>query len=342
MGLLSARYPANSSYYIPNFSIFWIGMLYDYMMHVGDRPFITGKIQGVRNTLQYFLERQREDGTFRRPEFHNFVDWSFPKGEAPFDSLGYSALVDLHLLMALQWAVKLEAFVAGGNNSLSVQYIRMYQSRIERIKKSVRKFYYRPQEGLFADNVLTDRFSVHTNAMSVLCEVVEKQQSTAVLKKALSKQGLIQPTIYWHFYLFEALVKAGLGNDYLSLTGIWQDMLAAGCTTWPETGLQSRSECHAWGASPNYHLYKILLGVQPLSPGFRQVIIAPHPASTEKLAGEVPTPYGNIQVNLSRMTGNRLYARVFLPTGTKGFFRWQGKDLKLLPVWQNLDLSSQP
>jgi hypothetical protein len=342
LGLLSARYPANSSYYIPNFSIFWIGMLYDYMMHVGDRPFITGKIQGLRRTLQYFLERQRADGTVRRPEFHNFVDWSLPKGEAPFDSLGYSALVDLHLLMALQWAVKLEAFAAGGNDSLSVQYVKMYQSRIERLKQSVRNLYYRPREGLFADNLLTDRFSVHTNAMAVLCGVVEKQQAMAVLRRALTKKDLTQPTIYWHFYLFEALEKAGLGNEYLRLTGIWQDMLAAGCTTWPETGLQSRSECHAWGASPNYHLYKILLGVQPLLPGFRKVLIAPHPAGADKLTGEVPTPFGNIQVQLHRKDGHQVIARVFLPSGTTGIFRWQGKDWKLLSGWQELTLASQP
>lgn len=35
-GFLSARYPTNSRYYIPNYSLYWIGMLHDYMRYEGD------------------------------------------------------------------------------------------------------------------------------------------------------------------------------------------------------------------------------------------------------------------------------------------------------------------
>lgn len=325
-GFLSARYPANSTYYIPNFSLFWIGMLYDYMMHVGDKAFIQDKIHGTRAVLTYFLKRQREDGSVRRPDFHNFVDWSFPLGETPFDSLGYSALVDLHLLLALQWAEKLETFADSGD-----PYFRYsYQNNITRLKASILKNYYRSDKKLFADNRAPQSpFSLHTNAMAVLCGVVEGSTAKDILNRAIAEPGLTKPTIYWHFYWFEALAKAGLGNEYLLHTGVWQDMLQAGCTTWPETGLQSRSECHGWGASPNYHLYKILLGVQPAAPGFSKILIEPHPGGAENLSGTVPHPRGEIQVNLSGVGTSRFSATVTLPAATEGTFRWKGKDYPL-------------
>ena len=53
-GFLSARYPTNSLYYIPNFSIYWIGMLYDYMMHFDEPTFVKSKLPGMRQILSYF------------------------------------------------------------------------------------------------------------------------------------------------------------------------------------------------------------------------------------------------------------------------------------------------
>jgi alpha-L-rhamnosidase len=109
-GFLSARYPTNSTYYIPNYNIYWIGMLYDYMMYFGEREYIRSKLPVLRQLMGYFLERERADGTIRKPDYHNFVDWALPRGEGPFDEDGYSALVDLHVLLALQWASALETY----------------------------------------------------------------------------------------------------------------------------------------------------------------------------------------------------------------------------------------
>jgi len=109
-GFISARYPTNSRYYIPNYSLYWVGMLYDYMRYAGDSAFIAEHLPVMHHVLGYFERLARPDGSLRLPAYHNFVDWSFPRGEAPVDGAGYSALVDLHGLPALQWAAELEAY----------------------------------------------------------------------------------------------------------------------------------------------------------------------------------------------------------------------------------------
>ncbi|MEP6952342.1 MAG: hypothetical protein ABI863_23825 [Ginsengibacter sp.] len=48
---------------------------------------------------------------------------------------------------------------------------------------------------------------------------------------------------------------------------IWKDNLANGLTTWAEGGINgSRSDCHAWGASPNIEFFRTVLGIDTDAP----------------------------------------------------------------------------
>jgi hypothetical protein len=310
-GFLSARYPTNSTYHIPNYSLYWIGMLYDYMMYVGDSAFIREKLPVTRVLLNYFLERRRSDGTVRRPDYHNFVDWAFPRGEAPFDEEGYSALVDFHLLLALQWATDLESYAG------EAYYQEKYQSATTKLQQAIPTHYWKPGRQLYADTPTGDHYSAHTNHLAILTGMVQGEAAAQLMNRALTDTTLTRPTVYWQFYQFEALQAAGLGKDYLENLNLWKTMLRAGVTTWPETSLRSRSECHAWGASPNYHLYTITAGIRPAAPGFEAVTIAPQLQEGKVLQCEYPHPNGVIRLDLRREDG-KLRGTVDLPVGTAG------------------------
>jgi alpha-L-rhamnosidase len=70
--------------------------------------------------------------------------------------------------------------------------------------------------------------------------------------KILKEKTLSQATIYFKYYIHQALIKAGLGNDYLNWLSIWKENLSSGLTTWAEISdiNNARSDCHAWGAHP--------------------------------------------------------------------------------------------
>ncbi|NJK96175.1 MAG: hypothetical protein HC905_15805 [Bacteroidales bacterium] len=70
--------------------------------------------------------------------------------------------------------------------------------------------------------------------------------------------------------------KAGLGDKYIEMLTPWRKMIAMGLTTFAENPEPTRSDCHAWSASPNYDLLATVLGVEPGSPGFKSVTINPH------------------------------------------------------------------
>ena len=60
-------------------------------------------------------------------------------------------------------------------------------------------------------------------------------EQAAFMTRVLDDRSLTQATYYFQFYLFRAMKKAGLGDDYLAQLGPWRQMLDLGLTTWAET-----------------------------------------------------------------------------------------------------------
>ena len=93
-------------------------------------------------------------------------------------------------------------------------------------------------------------------------------------------------------------------------------MLARGLTTFAERyeapGNPSRSDCHAWSASPNFEVFRTVLGIDTAAPGFQRVRIRPFLGELERVSGSIPHPKGEISVTLER-TGSRLRAEIALP-----------------------------
>lgn len=73
-----------------------------------------------------------------------------------------------------------------------------------------------------------------------------------------------------------------------------------------------------------------MLGVDSGAPGFRKVIIRPHPGKLTRLAGEVPHPLGMVGVK-GEKKGSQWTFEATLPDGVSGVFWWQGerKELRL-------------
>ena len=97
----------------------------------------------------------------------------------------------------------------------------------------------------------------------------------------------------------------------------WGKMLDAGATTFWETikGASDFSNagslCHGWSAVPVYVLYHNLLGVRPLTPGFRTFAVDPMTDVIESCSGQVPVPGGEIKVSWDDVDGE---ARVKVDT----------------------------
>ena len=110
-GLTFSRAPSRLPQYIPPFSLWWIGMVHDYWRYQDDAAFVRAQLPGVRAVLMYFAGRQQADGLLAHVGWWNYVDWvkNWNGGVPPLGERGESAMLDLQLLLAYQWAADLES-----------------------------------------------------------------------------------------------------------------------------------------------------------------------------------------------------------------------------------------
>lgn len=336
-GATLSRYPTANHQEIPTFSLWWIGMLHDYWMYRPDADFIKGKLPGERQVISFFSKYQQADGSLKDAPYWNFTDWAEAKGwhngMGPVGKNGNSAVLDFQLLWAYQIAAEME-------NKLGMQaFAQKYQAAANQLQQTIRKKYWDASKKLFADTPEKDLFSQHTNSLAILTGTIINSDATLLAKKILTDTSLTQATIYFKYYVHQALAKAGLGNDYLNWLGIWHENLKQGMTTWAEISdiNNTRSDCHAWGAHPNIEFFRIVLGIDSDAPGFNKVKIEPHLGSLKNASGEIPHPNGKIAVDY-RYENNKWNIKIDVPKNTAGTFTWKNKKYELKPGENNFNL----
>lgn len=333
-GATYSRAPSQLQQYIPPFSLWWIGMVHDYWLYVDDPRFVKEMMPGVRAVLGFYAQFQKENGSLRQMPWWNFVDWvkQWPGGVPPGNADGgSSAALELQLLLAYNWAADLERAV--GSNALADEY----KGAAQLLKNTVIGEDWDQKAGLFADQPEHRTYSQQVNTLAVLAHIVPEAQGRAVIEKMIEEPELAQSSIYFRAYTNAALREVGLGAKYVDMLGPWRDMLNQGLTTWGEwNGPDTRSDCHAWGASPNFELLRTVAGIESMAPGFKRVRIAPNPGRFEKVSARMPHPKGMIEVRLRR--GRKLTADVNLPEGIEGEFDWAGSQSPLHSGQNHLEL----
>jgi hypothetical protein len=335
-GITLSRYPTANAQEIPPFSLWWIGMLYDYWMYRPDSNFVKNKLPGLRQVLNFFSQYQSKDGSLLNLPYWNFTDWAetknWDRGVAPIGRNGNSAPLDLQLLWAYQVAAELE-------QNLGVKDLAsLYKKSAIQLQKTIQQKYWDKEKNLFADTPEKDLFSQHTNALAVLTSTAKPEHVNTIAKKLLTDTAITQATIYFKYYVHQALVKAGFGNDYLNWLTVWEENIKQGMTTWAEISdiNNTRSDCHAWGAHPNIELFRTVLGIDANAPGFKQIKIEPHLGALTKIGGTIPHPAGKISVSYEYQKNWVL--TIQLPANTPGVLIWKGKKYPLKGGMNNLQL----
>ena len=206
----------------------------------------------------------------------------------------------------------------------------MYFAKSEDLKNLIRNRYWDNNKKLFADTPEKDVFSQHANAMAILAEITTKEEVKALGDQLKTDKTLTQASIYFKYYVHLALTKAGYGDEYLSWLTIWRNHIAMGLTTWGEdsNGATTRSDCHAWGASPNIEFFRTILGIDSDDIGFSKVKITPHLGDLTNIGGTMPHPKGSIEVSY-KLENNKWKVQIELPKTITGTLVWQGKNVAL-------------
>lgn len=330
-GLTESRYPSSLPQYIPPFSLFWIGMMHDLWWYRGDDEFLRRFLYGERDVIYWFESRLTSSGLLGRMGWWNFVDWAsdFEDGVPPQEENGQSAILSLQFALALRDAADLESALG---SSAQAAHDRALAAKAT---AAVYRRCWDSSRHLIADTPAKKHFSQHANLLAVLADALPRSEQSSVMRTVLHDESLTQCSYYFRYYLFRAMKKAGLGDQYIDQLGPWRHMLDLGLTTWAETPEPTRSDCHAWSAHPNFDLLATVAGIESAAPGFRKVVIAPHLGQLRRVQARLPHPLGDISVSCER-DGLHLAADITLPAGLTGSFSWKGKSVPLRSLRQHL------
>lgn len=330
-GLPQSAWPETSKNVIPPFALLWIGALHDYWMRQPDTGPLRNALSGMRSVLDWYSHNLAASGIVQEKSGWPFVDWSgaldgwtMRGGKGP-----ENCVISMMYFGALRQAADLENAV--GDASLGAADL----AQSDRVRSSLDTHCWDAARGLYADTPAKTQFSQHAAILSVLYDLVPKDQQQAMLGRATLPEGgisapggLLGSTYYFSFYLAQALDHAGLTDKYIGMLTPWRRMLRQHFTTFPETPDPSRSDSHAWSAHPTSGLLTYVAGIQPASPGFASVRIAPHLGQLTKLDAAMAHPAGLIETRYA-VSSAHLTATIMLPHALNGTFEWRGRTVPL-------------
>ncbi len=306
-GMLQANYPSVMIQIIPDFTLFWVLMLRDYLRYAGQSADVLARVRSFTGTVDKALESfepyMTAEGLIGVTPYWHFVDW-VPGWHIGVPGGGFSEPITVTSFMyaaALKAAAEICDTV--GRPGLASDY----RARAAVMLDTVKKHCYDEAVGLYRNTPSTHEYSQHTTLWAILSGAVTGEEAGLLMDRTFDGHVPVSVCSFsMNHYMFRALELSGRYNQYApkQLAG-WETMLDLHCTTWCENPDSPRSECHGWSSAPIYEFSAMVLGVYPTDNGYRSVRIKPvvDCYDLDWAKGSVPTPYGIISVSWEKKDG---------------------------------------
>ena len=299
------------------YSLIWVLMLHDVYLFTGHKALLEECREALDLLLNRFRTYMGENGLIETPPDYMFVDWIYIDGFSmhhPPKCLGQTCL-NMFWFGALGTAARLYEILgdkeAGalckkeqkclGNAINTLLYDRekgLYFEGLNTPTPEHLLYRYMPQNGekryyLKHSNILAAYFGVCENAADILEKVMTDECP-----------GEYQP--YFAHFLLEAIYRNGLREAYtLQVLERWKKPVEKCDKGLMEGFIQPEpgygfDHSHAWGGTPLYALPLALTGLTVEKPGMKELSLDVSLLGLERAHVEVPTPYGELVVDLER------------------------------------------
>lgn len=297
-------------------------MLHDYLMYSGDKELIRELMPNIIAIIKTFESWEDVHGFIEPPkQYWNFFDWGFELNGITMNSKVTSLLTYLHII-ALKTIIELAEIVEE-----KIDY-QKYESKIKNISSNVEKYFFNNKSNRLANWVENGEYSEHSSQLAHAFALLSGEYSDTTkvhFEDALSDKNIIKPELYLHYFVFHAMRLCGKEIEAIErIRKYWGDIVKTGSSTIWEVGVHEHGKsgcfgdgslCHAFATSPIDFFQTVILGVEPLSPGFKTFKVAPNALDLNFAEGRIPTPQGNIFIKWER-EDNYLKVELRVPEGT--------------------------
>jgi alpha-L-rhamnosidase len=310
-----------------SYSLMWIEMVRDYLYYSGDLKLVQEVFPEIRLLLDLFTSYVGHTGLVSEAPNYMFVDWvndgkynyhhpPASRGMGAMTAWFYKALISGAELAEYcgesseKWLKQASILKAAFQCELWNSKLGFYQDGVPGLSKRQTEGVHLPKD----DGKVS--FTMHTNILALAMGLVPSEKNNSLLARVMKHDWPMLPQPYFMHFVFEALYINGAFDQYAGeLLSKWFPLVAE-----HPSGLKEcwncGDYCHAWGGTPAYQMGRSILGIVPLEPGFKTVLIAPHPVGLESASGEIPTPYGTIKLNW-HLTKEKFKLNVHLPAKMK-------------------------
>ena len=334
-GMIAMNTPTRGTQESSTYTMCWLMMFRDYVKWHANEAWLKARMPGMTHTLLGLGQYENADGLVQDLPGWSFVDWVRKVGGSPRDwgdgvapsghrGEGVSSVNNLCYLYCIEAAA--DVCAALGQDDLSA----CWRAKAKRLGKQIVDTFWSDARGMLADDAAKKNFSEHALSLALTLGILPPEKRDAAFRGLVEAKDLARCTVYFSHYLFETYFACGRPDLFLKRLDLWRDFAAAGATTPFEAPGNStvRSDCHAWGSHPLYHLHHGIAGVEPAAPFFAKVKIAPQPGPLAWYKAKTPHPKGFIEQDLQFRDG-RATGTISLPDGIAGTFEWKGRTIPL-------------
>ena len=272
-GLFELCFPADVPITIPSFSLAFATVVLEYTKQYGDKAFAMQMLPYIEKMLNWFLTRLDENGLFKTVSeegIWHFYEWAdsldgafFSEDEACKERCDYDVLINAFLSIALRQTATLYRLL--GDNQKSEKYDLVCESLNAKIKEA----FFVEKTGLFKTYSRTEEYSELANALCILAEVSNQEESSCICQKLVDENSdWVKSTLSMAIFRYDALLKVDKEKyaDFIlsDIDKIYGYMLDCGATSFWETIKGDAdfdgagSLCHGWSALPVYY-YHVLM-----------------------------------------------------------------------------------
>lgn len=260
------------------------------------------------------------------PHLKDIVDWPPPGFGGPevmgetdgFVFSDYNAVVNAYYFAALEAMAKLAKALG------HVTEANYYSVEAARVHTAFQHTFFDAQTNLVRDGELIPHSSLHANFFALAFGLVPKEKVAPVLS-FIHSRGMAC-SVYGAQFLLDGLSRSNdpeYAQQLLTSTQkrSWLNMLREGATmtmeAWGQSYKPNQDWNHAWGTAPANYIVRYLAGIQPLTPGYEEILIKPQPGKVEQVTMRQRTISGDISVHFNNKT-DHFMLQLILPGNTKG------------------------
>ncbi|HUZ46812.1 MAG TPA: family 78 glycoside hydrolase catalytic domain [Terriglobia bacterium] len=310
-GRMQFPYPGSIGGELPEQTMWLAEVLWKCALHFDDRDLVRDLLPVMVKANDWFRKHMTPRGLLSTKDWRHIwlvIDWGYPYVNDP--EPGELATLNLIYYSFLRSVEKCAEY--DGNEEIR----ESFSHQADTLKKTINEIFWAPEQGIYYEKPGPLAPSQYASILAVRHCVAPPDRLQEIFDFAVGSELRPGKASPWFMYsTLEAFARAGRFEEAVrSICRYWGSFLDADATTFWELWNIPGEDIHpirgytremgsrtiTYSSAPGPYTISHILGVQPLKPGFSEMLIAPHSSGLDSFEGTAPTPRGDVHVKSER------------------------------------------